>query len=92
MIYEATAYLKYSNPFRSVTFILKLIDALRQSLITAQQPYPYLKNPVEYPVALHLGDDGCKLCENIAQGIDALNHPEVASNVVIDLSDSYIFS
>jgi len=67
-------------------------NALRRELSSKQKKYVPKMEPSEYGLR-HMDLEGCFLCENIVQGIDAQRFPgEVLDNIVFDCGEYVIAS
>ncbi len=62
---------------------------MRAQLMARQRRYDALGDSLAYPVSLR--PDGCFLCQNIQQAIDAERDATRPSNVMFDLGSHYIF-
>jgi len=62
---------------------------MRAQLMARQRRYDAMGDASAYPASLR--PDGCYLCQNIQQALDAERDPTRSSNVMFDLGSHYIF-
>ncbi len=86
--YES-AKVKFGDQEYPFVYAVSANYAQRSALMDGQEKYPNQEPEDAYGLELNL--DSCFLCQNVAQAIDAENHPdEVLSNMMYDFGSHFI--